>query len=251
MRRLRVAGLGTALIATGWSGPGSELATETVFFDIRVELPVEPERSRNAHERRQEFFPTGLEGLLRSQLRMDRTPYTCASLVARGLADTEIEHIVAIAEARDSGLPAEDVLDFSHDPGNLTLALKEENLRKGARDASDYLPEHNQCWFAGRVIAVKQRWSLSVDAREAVFLKTALAGCSAADIARPRCEAIPGGGAPVELAPEEWLERCDRNENRRVTCSEAFACRAPLPVTREHPLYGFMSDGDGDGLVCE
>ncbi len=252
MRRLLIGGLAATLIATGWTGPGSELATEVARFDIRMELPVEPEHLRNPRERPQNFFPTGLEGLLRSQLRMDRTPYTCADLRARGLAETEIEHIVAIAEARDSGLPADDVLDFSHDPGNLTLALKAENRRKGALDAADYLPEHNQCWFAGKVVHVKQRWGLSVDDREAAFLKMALTGCSAEAIARPQCE-LPGPSQTPEdpLDPGEWLDRCDANENGRVTCAEAFACRAPLPVTRSHPLYAFMNDADGDGLICE
>ena len=53
--------------------------------------------------------------------------------------------------------------------------------------------------------------------------------------------------------PEEWLDRCDANDNGRVTCAEAHAkaCGAPIPVTSEHPLYQFMRDGDGDGQVCE
>ena len=52
---------------------------------------------------------------------------------------------------------------------------------------------------------------------------------------------------------EEWLERCDANGNGRVTCAEARAasCGAPIPVTKDHPLYQFMRDGDGDGQVCE
>ena len=39
----------------------------------------------------------------------------------------------------------------------------------------------------------------------------------------------------------------------RVTCAEARAeaCGAPIPVTKDHPLYQFMRDGDGDGRVCE
>ncbi len=40
---------------------------------------------------------------------------------------------------------------------------------------------------------------------------------------------------------------------RRVTFAEARAASwgAPIPVTRDHPLYQFMRDGDGDGQVCE
>ena len=128
----------------------------------------------------------------------------------------------------------------------------ENRTVKSDRDAADYLPEHNQCWFAARVIAVKQRWGLSVDEREAQFLKTALAGCTPEQIARPVCEAsetttTTGGSA------EAWLARCDANGNGRVTCAEARAatCGAPIPVTSDHPLYQYMTDGDGDGQVCE
>ncbi len=255
LRALRIGGLAAVLVAVGWSWPESELERERVHFDIRLELTVEPEHPRNPLERRRDFFPEELKGILRSQLRMDRTPYACADLAGLGaFMDTEIEHIVALAEARDSGLPAEDVLDFAHDPENLTLATKTENRRKGDRDAADYLPEHNQCWFAGKVLSAKQRWGLSVDEREAVFLKTAMAGCSPGEIARPRCDPLgpePVGPPEPSMDPSEWLDQCDANENGRVTCSEAFTCGAPLPVTRDHPLYAFMSDGDLDGLVCE
>ena len=61
------------------------------------------------------------------------------------------------------------------------------------------------------------------------------------------------GATREPQTPEAWLERCDANGNGRVTCAEARAasCGAPIPVTREHPLYQFMRDGDGDGQVCE
>ena len=58
---------------------------------------------------------------------------------------------------------------------------------------------------------------------------------------------------PEEPTAEEWLDRCDANDNGRVTCAEARAeaCGAPIPVTKDYPLYQFMRDGDGDGRVCE
>ena len=58
---------------------------------------------------------------------------------------------------------------------------------------------------------------------------------------------------PEEPTAEEWLDRCDTNDNGRVTCAEARAeaCGAPIPVTKDHSLYQFMRDGDGDGRVCE
>ena len=29
------------------------------------------------------------------------------------------------------------------------------------------MPQRNRCWFAARVVAVRQRWALTIDAREA------------------------------------------------------------------------------------
>ena len=62
-------------------------------------------------------------------------------------------------------------------------------------------------------------------------------------------EPTPEEPAPQEPTPEEWLDRCETNGNGRVTCAEARAeaCGAPIPVTKDHPLYQFMRDGDGDG----
>ena len=60
-------------------------------------------------------------------------------------------------------------------------------------------------------------------------------------------------GQEEPTTPQDWLERCDANDNGRVTCAEARAasCGAPIPVPREHPLYRWMNDRDGDGTVCE
>ena len=71
---------------------------------------------------------------------------------------------------------------FASDPLNLTLAAPEVN-RCGARgkcafDATDWLPTINKCWFAARVVAVKQKYALSVDRREAAALERVLAGCA-------------------------------------------------------------------------
>ena len=59
--------------------------------------------------------------------------------------------------------------------------------------------------------------------------------------------------AATSQTPEEWLDRCAANDNGRVTCAKARAeaCGVPIPVTKDHPLYQFMRDGDGDGRVCE
>ena len=70
-------------------------------------------------------------------------PYTGRWFASK--SDTDIEHVVARSEAHDSGLCA-------------------------------------ACWFAARVIAVRQRYELTIDRREADALDQILTGCASTGI---------------------------------------------------------------------
>ena len=118
---------------------------------------------------------------------MDRTPYTCTA-IGGDLTSVDVEHIVALAEAHDSGLEPAQMLAFSGDPFNMTVAMPRENrIAKSDHDAADYLPPRNGCWFAARVLAVKALWGLAVDRAEAVALLDALDGCGVIAMQRPSC----------------------------------------------------------------
>ena len=131
---------------------------------------------------------------------------------------------------------------------NLTLASPGLNRgAKGARDAAEWMPQRNRCWFAARVVAVRRRWGLTVDVREANALEAVLSGCSATEL-----ETTAGGGS-VPQQPDgaaDALRLWDDNGNGMITCAEARRHRI-APVPRGHPAYPFMRDGDGDGVVCE
>ena len=47
-----------------------------------------------------------------------------------------------------------------------------------AFDAHEWLPPMNRCWFAARVVAVKRKYALTVDRREADSLERVLSGCT-------------------------------------------------------------------------
>ena len=101
--------------------------------------------------------------------------------VYRSKFDTHIEHIVATSEAHDSGLcraSASIKRRFASDLDNLTLAWKKRNIEKSGKDAGEWLPKHNRCWFAWRVVAVKRKYELTVDTDEMAALKTILDGCN-------------------------------------------------------------------------
>ena len=50
--------------------------------------------------------------------------------------------------------------------------------------------------------------------------------------------------------PNHPLTLYDSNGNGRISCAEARA-HGIAPVYSTHPAYPYMTDGDGDGVVCE
>ena len=107
------------------------------------------------------------------------SPYTGESFASK--RETDIEHMVATSEAHDSGLCAASIATrraFARDLDNLTLASPALNrYQKVAKDVAEWLPSQNQCWFVARVIAIKKKYGLSMDAREAAAALNVLADC--------------------------------------------------------------------------
>ena len=111
------------------------------------------------------------------------TPYSCKlfNIRADGTAATDIDHIVALAEAYDSGLPAAQFRDFAGDLANLTIADPVVNRQqKSDSDAGGWRPSRNTGWFSAQIVAVKQKYGLSVNPAE----RDALASMLAADSSR-------------------------------------------------------------------
>ena len=154
---------------------------------VQVVLAIAPERDRTGYERPTTNRYQRHERAVYLELGMDRTPYTCTA-IGGDLTRVDVEHIVALAEAHDSGLAPEHMLAFSGDPWNLTVAMPRENRNvKSDKDAAEYLPPRNACWYAGRVLAVKARWKLAVDGAEASALIDALEGCDTRSLRSPSC----------------------------------------------------------------
>ena len=101
------------------------------------------------------------------------------------------------------------------------------------------------------MVAVRQRYSLTIDRREADALDEVLGGCVSTElITFARGEVlgeVPAPAPPAARVPEA-IAAWDDDRNGRVSCAKARA-HGIAPVTREHPAYPFMRDGDG--VVCE
>lgn len=172
-------------------------------------------------------------------------------------SETDIEHIVARSEAHDSGLCAADATTkrrFASDLVNLTLASPSVNRsQKSGKDAAAWLPDLNRCWFANRVVEVRQRYRLSVDRRERDVLEGILSACgSTAMVVRQGRPASTATQVPAAEGGQagDALRRYDDNGNGRITCAEARR-HGIAPVPRGHPAYRYMDDRDNDGVVCE
>ena len=94
---------------------------------------------------------------------------------------TDIEHIVSLSEAHDSGLcaaSAKTKKKFASDMMNLTLADPPTNRhRKKGHDAGEWMPQNNKCWYANKIIEVKRAYGLGIDRKEFVALKKTVSGC--------------------------------------------------------------------------
>lgn len=220
-------------------------------------IVVAPERRCAPYERSQYPYPQSVEADIVAGLRAIYGPYTgrCFS----SARETDIEHVIALSEAHDSGLCAADSATkaaFARDPLNLTLAAPELNRHvKGARDAGEWMPELNRCWFAARTLEVRRKYGLSIDRNEAAAVERTLASCPSTQMVVADCTAP--SPAVTETPPRApWvgqtdpLARWDDNGNGRITCAEARR-HGIAPVPRHHPAYRHMRDGDGDGVVCE
>ena len=242
--------LAAAIVAAGLALHAPTLGAETWNG-----LTVAPEHRCSSYDRADYPYSQSLEReIVASMGGRVYGPYTGRHY--RSMRDTDIEHIVAVSEAHDSGLCAAGPTErrrFASDLLNLTLAAPAVN-RCGAggkcgHDAAEWQPPMNACWFAARVVAVKRKYRLTVDRREATALDRVLAGCASA--AMIVTNAAGAAAAPRDTAASsDALALYDDNGNGRITCKEARR-HGIAPVPRGHPAYIYMHDRDGDGVVCE
>ena len=129
------------------------------------------------------------------------TPYTCTlfDIQADGTAATDIEHIVALAEAYDSGLAESQFRTFAGDIDNLTIADPTVNRsQKSDLDAGEWEPPENRGWFAARIVAVKQKYGLSVNPAERDALQAMLNSAPSRTVS---CGDGPTSGGPTYYFP--------------------------------------------------
>jgi hypothetical protein len=98
--------------------------------------------------------------------------------------DVDIDHMVPLAEAWDSGARSwsagvrEAYANDLGDSRSLVGVTDSVNQAKGDQDPREWMPAAERCRYVREWVAVKHRWRLSVDSAEKSALSSLVSGCS-------------------------------------------------------------------------
>jgi hypothetical protein len=148
-------------------------------------------------------YPQSVEDDIIASLGGIYSPYTGECFASK--SETDIEHMLARSEAHDSGLCAADDgtrRSFGRDLDNLTLASPSLNrYEKSAKDAADWLPDRNRCWFVDTIIEIRRKYGLTIDQREADAIDQVLASCTSTDLEPTTCDLLDQSGLQALQPP--------------------------------------------------
>lgn len=179
-------------------------------------------------------------------------------VVTTDASSFDVDHMVPLKEAWDSGAYAWDSstrtafandLDYAH---SLIAVSASSNRSKSDRDPAQWMPPSREfhCEYAFRWMAVKHRWSLSIDSAEAIQLGELATGCRSVDFgASPEKANVTAGPPPAPATSRP--QRTGGLDPRFGTCKEAIASGYGDYVKGVDPEYDWYRDGDKDGIACE
>lgn len=205
--------------------------------------------------------------ILASEKRADGTWYShWDGAVTANPSSFDIDHVVSLAEAWDSGASTWDASRrerFANWEVNLIAVSASSNRSKSDRDAAGWKPPstRSHCLYAEVTVTTKYVWALTVDNAEKQALRTMLSGCHA------NSSTTPTGGAPAAPAPKPPPAQsgcktdgvyiaangaCVANyekANGDVNCGDLPAAAKPVRVPNPaNDPYGL--DGNRDGIGC-
>jgi hypothetical protein len=99
-------------------------------------------------------------------------------------SDVDIDHMVPLAEAWDSGArswTSTQRRDYANDLGDYrTLVGVTDNVNqaKGDQDPAMWMPQYDRCRYLREFVAVKIRWRLTVDSTEKSAIQSLASGCT-------------------------------------------------------------------------
>jgi len=181
------------------------------------------------------------------------------ALTFTDLADVSIDHVVAMAEAWDSGASRwtpERRERFANDLGvawTLIAVSPRSNSEKSDKDPADWLPVISSAWcnYIADWLAIKVRWTLAVDQREHDALATLLMQCGATT--RPAVLSSATAANPIPTPPvagsncePSYPSVCIPPAPPDLDCADVSFRRFTVLPPDPHRF-----DGDHDGVGCE
>lgn len=169
-------------------------------------------------------------------------------VVTRSSGDFDVDHLVPLAEAWDSGAKRwnaatrQRFANDLRDARTLIAVTASSNRSKSDGDPAEWLPSRGRCGYLRQWVAVKTRWRLRVDRTEKRALRRQASGCKNTMIrVRPavvRLSSTSGSGGGGK-------------DPRFDYCYQAKAAGYGPYYQGKDPEYAWYTDGDGDGVVCE
>ena len=106
-------------------------------------------------------------------------------LVLTEASELDVDHVVSLAEAWDSGAskwdaPTREAFANDLQSSNSLIAVSaSSNRSKSDSDTSEWSPSNRSgvCWLTSATVVTKHRWSLSIDKKEKAALSTLIARC--------------------------------------------------------------------------
>lgn len=180
-----------------------------------------------------------------------RSPYDGATWAQA--SDVDIDHLVPLAEAWDSGAKRWNAATRKAyandlgDPRTLVAVTDNVNQSKGDKDPAQWMPTQKRCTYIAQWVAVKIRWSLKVDRAEKNALQSMGSRCNDVTIKVTRARISTGSSSSTSPTP---TPTSPSNDVYYANCTEAKAAGA-APIYRGEPGYRSALDRDNDGVACE
>lgn len=93
--------------------------------------------------------------------------------------NVDVDHVVALKEAWDSGIANGDLEAFGGDTANLSLLTSDVNQQeKGDADIAEWTPSNQLCHYVKTYVSAKVKYDLSVDSTEKSTLEDLAGDCS-------------------------------------------------------------------------
>lgn len=231
IRKKRILQMAGAFFLTGLFFLPSAAISQSAADTFRG-IPIRPEDRCSSYSSRDYPYSQSIEPEISVYQGGLFSPYSMRCFVS--IRQTDIEHIVARSEAHDSGLCAASSQvreEFAEDLLNLTHAAPLLNRRqKIAYDASEWLPRHNRCWYANRIVEIKRKYGLTMDRKEADALSGILRNCPNIEMERPKCvDRMPLKSDPVRKSTQ-WGTISSEPHTIKTGCIEPPAANAPTAL---------------------